>query len=110
MITGDLPTYKLAPGAACPENYQPLTSSWEDCQAAAISLGFTGDSVSYVDYKYPWGAKRPQGCFRSTGNNRFHFNEGEGGIFEGTDAILCERKSVQQIPYGSGKCTTDSLW
>ena len=87
--------YVLVPGATPPEGYKPLTSSWQDCRDAAISLGFHGDSVAHVDYKFPFGADRPQGCFRSTGNNRFHFNTGVGGGFQGTDQILCVRKGKE---------------
>merc|ERR1719479_450457 len=70
----------------------PLTSSWQDCEEAARSMGFVGDPVNFVEYDYPWGTKRPQGCFRSDVNNRFHFNRGAGGDFKGNDRILCIRK------------------
>lgn len=81
--------YDLRAGAECWEGYEPLTSSWQDCEAAARSLGHTGDSVNFVDYNYPWGTARPQGCFRSNGNNRFHFNRQAGGGSQGNDRILC---------------------
>lgn len=84
--------YSLRPGAKCAEGYEPLTSKWQDCRNAAKSLGFSGDSVRYVDYSYPWGRDRPQGCFQSDGNNRFHFNKGAGGSYTGTDKILCIKK------------------
>ena len=84
----------LVPGATCPSGYGPLTSSWEACRDAAISLGNTGDSVAHVFYEYPWGTTRPQGCFQSDGNNRFHFNKGAGGNFIGTDKMLCTRQSM----------------
>jgi len=89
---------ELKPGATCSNGFKPMTSSWQDCRDAAISLGYTGDSVAHVDYNYNWGASRPQGCFQSNGNNRFHFNRGAGGSFQGTDKILCMRS------YGGG-CT-----
>ena len=57
--------------ATCPAGYQPLTSSWEDCRDAAISLGYSGDAVAHVDYFASscglWGTNRPQGCFLSLG-------------------------------------------
>ena len=71
------------------KNYTPITSSWKDCKTAAEELGFTGDSVAHVDYEYEWGSSRPQGCFQSDGNDRFHFNKGAGGNSIGDDKILC---------------------
>ena len=59
------------------------------CKIAAEKLGFTGDRVAHVDYKYEWGSSRPQGCFQSDGNDRFHFNKGAGGNSIGDDKILC---------------------
>ena len=82
--------FKLTPGATCPIGYRPLTSSWQDCEAAAKSLGFKGDNVCCVEYNGPWGTTRPQGCFQSRSNKRIHFNRGKGGNFEGDDAILCQ--------------------
>ena len=82
--------FKLTPGATCASNYRPLTSSWQDCEVAAKFLGFTGDNVCCVDYDYSWGRYRPQGCFQSGDNKRIHFNKGQGGRFEGADAILCQ--------------------
>lgn len=97
-VTAD-PTV-LEPGATCPSGSQPLTSSWENCKAAAEALGFSGDSVAHVDYLFPWGTSRPQGCYRSAGNGRFHFNTGEGGNFEAGDSILCE--IIPTSPSGGG--------
>jgi len=88
--------YDLNKGATCNPGYIPLTSSWKDCELAAKALGFTGDSVNHVAYNYPWGTGRPQGCFRSNGNNRFHFNRGTGGSFKGTDMILCIPQSERR--------------
>merc|ERR1719510_2203191 len=87
-----LAKYDLRAGATCAEGYKPITSSWQDCEEAARSMGFVGDPVNFVEYDYPWGTKRPQGCFRSDVNNRFHFNRGAGGDFKGNDRILCIRK------------------
>ena len=83
--------FKLVGGATCPHRFVPLTGSWQECRDAARSLGFGGDAIAHVDYNLSggWGTKRPQGCFRSTGNRRFHFNTGAGGNFEGADEILC---------------------
>ena len=78
-------------GAFCSPPFEPLTTSWEDCRDAAKSLGFSGDSISEVDYLFPWGTSRPQGCHRSDGNGRFHFNKGKGGAYIGKDQILCRR-------------------
>ena len=86
----------LVPEPVCPEGYKPLTSSWQDCRAAAISLGFSADSVAPMDYRYEWGEEdRPQGCFQSTGNYRFHFNTGPGGSIEASFQILCVRKGKE---------------
>ena len=74
-------------------DYMPLTSSWQDCRDAAISLGLNNDTVCCVDFvpQAPWGKDRPQGCFRSTGGERrIHFNTGEGGNFKENDFILCK--------------------
>ena len=56
---------------------------------ASIFLGFSGDTINHADCQYAWGMGRLQGCFQSTGNNRFHFNTGAGGGFSGNDKILC---------------------
>ena len=84
-------SYDLNPGNYCKINYHPITSKWQDCKRAAESLGYTGDSVAHVDYEYPWGTSRPQGCFLDR-NNRFHFNKGVGGKSTGGDKILCRRQ------------------
>lgn len=85
------PEFKLVGGATCPHRFVPLTGSWQECRDAAHSLGFGGDAIAHVDYNLSggWGTRRPRGCFRSTGNRRFHFNTGAGGNFEGADEILC---------------------
>ena len=85
-----LEEYDLNPGSSCKQNYDPITSNWEDCKEAAESLGYSGDAVGHVSYEYPWGATRPQGCFFG-GSSRFHFNKGAGGSFVGTDQILCRK-------------------
>ena len=90
FYAGTDPDYDLNIGAKCKNGFSPITSSWQDCKHAAEELGFSGDSVSYVDYEYPWGTSRPQGCFQSDGNNRIHFNRGQGGNAIGTDKILCK--------------------
>ena len=84
--------YDLNPGPTCKQNYDPITSSWQDCKQAAELLGYSGDAVNFVNYEYPWGTTRPQGCFQGDGNNRFHFNEGAGGNSVGTDKILCKKR------------------
>ena len=83
--------YKLFPGAKCGPGFQPITSSWQDCERAGKAIGLTGDTVAHVKYNYPWGTSRPQGCFQSDGNNRIHFNRGAGGRAQGTDKILCQK-------------------
>ena len=87
------PPYLLATGATCPSGYQPLVSSWQDCQTAAESLGYSGDSVAHVDSMATdctiWGSTRSQGCYKSHGNGRFHFNCAPGGSSRGDDQILC---------------------
>ena len=88
----DEPDYDLNWGYLCKSNYKPIVSSWQDCRKAAEILGFTGDSVNHVDYEYPWGSKRPQGCFKSGDNSRFHFNKGAGGSSAIEDQILCVRE------------------
>ena len=84
-------TFELVGGATCPDPSAPLTSSWQECRDAASSLGFSGDAIAHVDYNLVggWGTRLPQGCFRSNGNGRFHFNTGEGGNFRSGDEILC---------------------
>ena len=84
--------YDLNPGATCNTGFTPLATSWQDCYTAAVALGFTGDSIGYVDYDGGWGTTKPEGCFESDGNGRIHFNRGSGGNFVGTDKILCGNK------------------
>ena len=83
--------------ATCPAGYQPLTSSWEACRDAAISLGFSGDAVAHVDYQATncglWGTSRPQGCFLTGENGRFHFNCGAGGNHVAGDQMVCRPPS-----------------
>ena len=83
--------------ATCPAGYQPLTSSWEACRDAAISLGFSGDAVAHVDYQATncglWGTSRPQGCFLTVDNGRFHFNCGAGGNHVAGDQMVCRPPS-----------------
>ena len=76
----------------CKSGYEPIIGSWQDCKKAAESLGFTGDTVNHVDYEYPWGTSRPQGCYKSGENGRFHFNKGAGGGSATEDQILCMRE------------------
>merc|ERR1712223_1738924 len=85
--------YKLFPGAECGSGFKPITSSWEDCEKAGRAIGLTGDAVAHVAYNYPWGTARPQGCFRSTGNDRIHFNRQAGGNAKGNDRILCKSEN-----------------
>merc|ERR1719384_2955380 len=104
--------YSLRPGAKCAEGYEPLTSKWQDCRNAAKSLGFSGDSVRYVDYSYPWGRDRPQGCFQSDGNSRFHFNKGAGGSHKSSgrylsDKILCIKKQEFKHTFTFAPASTD---
>ena len=91
---GALSKYDLNDGATCKLKFRPITSNWKDCEIAARALGFTGDSLAHVDYEYPWGTQRPQGCFRGTGSGRFHFNKGLGGNFIENDQILCQRIGI----------------
>ena len=83
--TSAAPTFALTPGGSCEEGSDPITEDWESCMFAAMSLGYTGDSVGHVDYEFAWGDDRPRGCFRSTETDRFHFNPGVGGSYK----ILC---------------------
>ena len=82
-------TYDLKLGAECKPGFSPIISRWEDCKHAAEELGYSGDSVSHVDYNYDWGTSRPKGCFLDQ-NGRFHFNKGKGGNARGTEKILCK--------------------
>ena len=91
--TGLLP-YSIVQGAQCASGYSPLTSSWQDCKAAAVSLGLKGDSVAHVPYNHPWGTTRPQGCFRSGENKRVHFNRGKGGHAKTGDSMICRRTGI----------------
>ena len=77
-------------GHTCETGFSPIISNWEDCKQAAEALGFKGETVAHVDYVNEFGTSRPQGCFQSDGNDRFHFNEGPGGNSIGTDKILCK--------------------
>ena len=89
--TGLLPPYSIVQGAQCASGYSPLTSSWQDCKAAAVSLGLKGDSVAHVAYNHPWGTTRPQGCFRAGDGKRVHFNRGKGGHAKAGDSMICRR-------------------
>ena len=83
--------YDLNPGDKCKNGFSPITSSWKECKHAAEKLGYSGDSVAHVDYTYPWGASRPNGCFLDR-NGRFHFNKGSGENAADTEKILCKGK------------------
>jgi len=86
------PKFSRTAGNTCASGYSPITSKWQDCKAAAVELGFSGDSVGYVDYmtqEYNYFSDRPQGCFKSTGNGRIAFNNGPGGSGRGDDSIIC---------------------
>jgi len=100
--------FKLFPGPYCWTGYEPITSSWQDCESAARAIGQKGDSVCCVDYMANqasfWGTKRPQGCFRSNGNNRIHFNKGLGGNSQGGDHILCRKKTTSCPIHHAGRC------
>ena len=91
LLLSDESDYDLNWGYLCQCNYKPIVSTWQDCKNAAESLGFTGDTVNHVDYDHSWGSTRPQGCFKSAGNGRFHFNKGAGGGSAIDDQILCMR-------------------
>ena len=88
----------MNPGHKCNDGFTPLISNWQDCRTAAIALGFSGDSVAFVDYVYEWGTSRPRGCFQSTGNNKFRFNRGWGGKSVGDDKILCKAGIKLDLP------------
>ena len=91
LLFSDDSNYNLNWGYLCKSNYKPIVSTWQDCKNAAESLGFTGDTVNHVNYEYPWGSTRPQGCFKGGDNGRFHFNKGSGGDSSIGDQILCMR-------------------
>jgi len=101
--------YNLKAGATCEDGFEPIwaetnpkwgatwTETANECEEAAKALGFTGDQVAHVGYRYDWKTDRPQGCFQSWSMGRFHFNRGNGGNFEtdpndngNTDKILCK--------------------
>jgi len=88
--------YSLNPGAWCNEGYSPLTTSPRDCKKAAKSLGYWGDLVAHVGYRYK-SSRRPQGCFRSDSDGRFHFNRGAGGNYIGNDMILCIKDTETEV-------------
>merc|ERR1711953_1288010 len=96
--------YKLFPGAKCGSGFEPITSSWQDCEKAGKAIGLTGDAVAHVAYNYPWGTERPQGCFRSNGNNRIHFNRQAGGNAKGNDRILCKSDITWHLSDGGKSC------
>ena len=84
--------YDLNDGASCKPGFVPLTTSWQDCKAAAEALGFSGDKIAHVDFVFAgWSNTRPEGCFQSDENKRVHFNTGVGGNFKGDDKILCRK-------------------
>merc|ERR1712238_528182 len=80
--------FAINAGSTCESGYSPITSKWEDCKAAAVALGFSGDSVGFVDYMGNF-ADRPQGCFESVDGGRVHFNNGPGGSGRDGDSIIC---------------------
>jgi len=82
------PNFAISAGRICKSGYSPITSKWEDCKAAAVALGFSGDSVGFVDYMGNF-ADRPQGCFESVDGGRVHFNNGPGGSGRRGDSIIC---------------------
>ena len=94
MYLSFLDIYDLNRGFRCKQHYVPITSSRQDCKNAATSLGYTGESVAYLEYKdKAWSSSRPKGCFLSD-KNIFYFNDGAGGNSIGNDHILCIRKDL----------------
>merc|ERR1712194_295250 len=88
----DVPEFAISAGATCESGYSPITSNWEDCKAAAVALGFSGDSVGFVDYmtqEFNFFGDRPQGCFKSKDGGRVHFNNGPGASGLDGDSIIC---------------------
>ena len=83
--------FDLNGGYTCKTGYSPIISSWQDCKQAAESLGFNGDTVAHVDYIVN-SSEYPQGCYQSGLNDRFHFNQGPGGISVAADKILCKQQ------------------
>ena len=88
-----LDKYDIKEGAQCADSYKPLDSNWQDCKEAAEYLGFPAIDLDQIeegaDSKDTFGRSRPKGCFRSKDNGKFRFNAGDGGRFQGDDAILC---------------------
>ena len=82
--------YISVSGPTCSPGYEPITSSWQHCKAAAQLLGINGDHIDHVDYPLESSAV-PQGCCRSGLNKRVHFNTGPGGNAKDGDSIICKR-------------------
>jgi len=107
--------YKLFPGAWCGEGYSPLTTRPPDCKKAAKSLGYWGDLVAHVKSGYR-SSRRPQGCFRSDLDGRFHFNRGSGGHYIGNDMVLCVKDTIamynveEALSWEQGSCRGSAVW
>ena len=71
----------------------------EDCNEAKDAIWTTKLSLDPSTIQSTgWGSSRPQGCFRSGDNGRFHFNTGAGGNFERGDKILCVKTDRSDLP------------
>mmetsp|Transcript_13590 Transcript_13590/g.15372 ORF Transcript_13590/g.15372 Transcript_13590/m.15372 type:complete len:156 (+) Transcript_13590:188-655(+) len=107
-MAGGMPEYSISNSVTCESGYSPITSSWQDCKAAAEALGFTSDTVAHVNSIPPnpeTVAVHPQGCWKSGENPanhpiRVYFNtlaRGDGGF---NDEIICsivsEASSVRE--------------
>merc|ERR1719245_2293805 len=78
--------YTMNPGAVCGNDFEAITTGWQDCKIAAESLGYTGDTVAHVSSTIA-SSSRPQGCFiQGDDNNRVHYNT-KNGIDHGNSFV-----------------------
>jgi len=115
--------FRFYPGASCGPGYKPITRNWQDCESAALSLGYArGGAVSCLDYSSnqpegcfmsgPSGRFHPEGCFMSGQSGRFHFNNNSGGDYTNGDAILCQDEAsigMARVAFSVPTSTTDAV-
>jgi len=83
-------------GGICKASYKPLTSSWEECRVAAVSLGYSGSDLEAVS-TYENTSDKPQGCYigyhsvENTGifKTKVKFNSGPGRVSRTYDRRIC---------------------
>ena len=102
--TDALPLYSIFKGGACSSGYEHITSTWQDCKAAAEWLDMKSDSISFVDSRFPATTAHQQGCYISNVTNLPHFPTAKVNDVVGGDRVICRlMKGASNVAQASGK-------